>query len=419
MFGCGRAAVIDLPEPLRPQQQPLRGCEGQAVVLLHENRTLLKVGADGATAKLFTFGEGLPADALHVSHWDSVNGFTFGAAMVRAGAPNDYTWEYALIGPDGEVRFTARRDQPHSPTVHRGSDGSVAVAAKTGWLLRTDGTGVDLGELMPMTPLLPTGELIVARGEYWKESSPKSIWKDGVLRPITLPPYAALHVVGAHVVTVSGGALESVLDGKRIALPAAELEVAAHAGGRYVLAASSTAAVVVDLEAGTARQLATIPPTEQRYGWWSTGLMSDGSVLANTTRGEQLQLQRSADLGATWSDVGAPMVMGEDFGLGRWLWATERGGSVLTLSMSTGYGHYVNELQLTSSSGTHRLDTGQVYVNSDLAPGAAGLSPDGQCAAAWVTRAPDDVLHLTFMSVSGERVEALSLAQPGWLRFLP
>lgn len=421
LLGCGRTPWIEGPGNPTTTQQPLRGCDGQAVVMLEGGRTLTKLAADGTKTTLFTFGAGQAAEEISVSQWDSVNGFTFGAAMIRAGAPNDYTWEYVLVGPDAKVRYTARKDEPHSPSAFLGADGSLAVAAKTGWLVRPDGTITDLGALMPMTPLLPSGELLVSNGEPWKEASPKSIWKDGALRPITLSPYAALHVVGSRVVTMNDGALVSVLDGKRVTLPVAQLDVAAQAAGRFLLLASTEAAVLVDLDAGTARKLSSFPDTQQRYGFWNAGLMADGSVLAHTARGEQLQLQRSTDLGATWSDVGQPMAMGEDFGLGRWLMALERSGTVMTLSMSTGYGHYVNGLQLTSARGTQTLTTGQVYVNGDLAPGAADLSPDGQCAAAW-THEDEETLKLVFIDSAGaKRTPAVSGTRfhLGWFKFLP
>jgi hypothetical protein len=142
-------------------------------------------------------------------------------------------------------------------------------------------------------------------------------------------------------------------------------------------------------------------------------------VLTATEAGSLLQLERSADLGQTWSAVGGPMSMGEDFGLGRWLLSLERQGTVLALSMSTGYGHFVHGLQLVSARGAHQLETGGLYVNVDLSPGAADLSPDGQCAASWVQPGMrDEPLQLVFIDVDGKQ-QVAKTARPGWLRFLP
>lgn len=419
LFGCGRAPVIDLPDPLKPQQQALRGCENQAVVSLDGRRTLTRITANGAT-KLFTFGEGLPADEVHVSQWNVTPSGFIGGVAFAGGTTNDYTYELVLIGPDGTVRSAQRRQMPHSPTVFLAADGSLAVSERTGYIILPDGSVTELGELQPMTPVLPGGALVVARGIPWEETTQKGIWRDGTFTPVTLPQHAALEVVGSRAVFVSGTTLASVTDGVRVTLPLAELHIVAHAAGRFVLlAAGDVEAVLVDLEQATAKRVSNAPSPSQRYGAWSAGLQADGAVLASSTAGEQLQLKRTGDFGATWTNVGEPMAMGEDFGLGRWLSTLEKSGSVLTLSMSTGYGHYVNEVQLTSANGTHRLATGGVYVNGDLSPGAADLSPDGQCAAAWVQGAPEQVSRLTFLDAAGKQAVVHSSTEPGWFRFVP
>src|SRR5207302_1606827 len=110
--------------------------------------------------------------------------------------------------------------------------------------------------------------------------------------------------------------------------------------GRWVLLLSDTATVLADLEALTAKALSSAPEMHARYAAWSATATSDGAVLAGATAGDALQLQRSADFGATWTAVGDPMAKGQDFGLGAWLLPVERQGTVMTLSMTTGYGHY-------------------------------------------------------------------------------
>ena len=88
--------------------------------------------------------------------------------------------------------------------------------------------------------------------------------------------------------------------------------------------------------------------------------------------------------------------------------------------MSTGYGHFVNEVQLITPSGAHRLATNGIYVNVDLSPGAVDLANDGQCVAAWV--AQDHALvpaELGFMDAAGKTQKVTASQQPGWLRFVP
>lgn len=420
MFGCGRAAIIDLPDALKPQQQqPLRGCDGQSVIALDGRRTLWRITSSGST-KLFTFGEGLPDDEVSVSQWNVTASGVIGGVAFVGGTTNDYTYELVLIAPDGKVVFTARRKMPHGPSVFLGADGSFAVSERTGYVIRPDGSVTEFGDLQPMTPVLPDGSLVVARGKPWEEATPRGIWKDGAFTPVTLPPYTALQVVGSRAVYVTGTTLASATDALRVTLPLPELQVVAQSSGRFVLlAAGSDEAVVVDLDQATAKRVSNVPTPSQRYGAWNAGLQADGAVLATRTRGEQLQLQRTKDFGASWSDVGTPMAMGEDFGFGRWLSAVEKSGTVLTLSMSTGYGHYVNEVQLTSASGTHRMATGGVYVNGDLSPGAADLSPDGQCAAAWVQTERDSPKQLVFIDVQGKQSVVRESAEPGYFRFVP
>lgn len=419
VVACGRTPSIETPaQPVQPeppvkQQQPLLGCEGKAVVAL-EGRTLTRISAAGSQP-LFTFGEGLAEDEVYVGQWSVAGRFIAGVGYVAGG------WEYLLMRTDGQVVFHERRSEPHSPRIFLSASGTLAVSAATGWRVRADGTVTDFGGWNPETAQLPSGEVLVSRNTY-QPSRVLSVWKDGAVRPLTVsvPAYAGFTVVGSRAVFSEGSALVSVLDGKRIALPGSGFTLVQQAGDRFVLLSSETQAVLADLEQGTARSLSNAPRLQERYAGWNAGLQADGTVLAGVTRADQLQLQRSADLGVSWADLGEPMAMGEDFGLGRWLFAVERQGTVLALSMSTGYGHFVNEAQLISASGAHRLPTGALYVNVDLNPGAADLSGDGQCAATWVqpgTR--DEPVDLVFMDVAGRKTTVKTSPRPGWLQFLP
>ena len=423
LTGCGRAiTTTDIPKPDPTpiqQQQPLKGCEGRALAMLTD-RTLTRLTTTGTTT-LFTFGDGFPAEEVSVSHWYLEGGVIGAVAFIHEGTQNAWTYEYVLLRTDGTVLFHRRQVEPYSPQIFLGPDGSMAVAGGHGWIARPDGTVLELGELMPMTPVLPDGSVIVARGKPWEPGTPKGVWKDGVFTPlqVQLAEYAALQVVGTRVVTVDGTSLVSLLDGVRIALPAMDLGLVQHAGGRFVLLASTMEAVQVDLDLGTARLVTNLPALHTQYSSWNASLQADGSVLASSTRGDGLQLVRSGDLGRTWADVGEPMMLGEDLGFLPWLYPLERGGSMLVHSMSTGYGHYLNEVQLVSPRGTHRLDAKGLYVNTDVNPGATDLSADGQCAAVWVRlEGLFDPAQLMLFDAEGKE-QVLEIARHGWLRFVP
>ena len=427
LLGCGRTAGVPGPEVVEPpkvQQQPLLGCEGKAVVAL-EDRTLRRITPEGTVTTLFTFGAGLPADQVSVSRWSTAGDFIGAVAFLHVGTQSAWTYEYLLMRSDGTVLFESRQVEPHSPSIFLGADGSLAVSARTGWLVRADGSVTQLGALQPMSPRLPSGEVLVAQGRPWDAASKKGTWKDGVFTPlpVALGAYPTFEVVGARLLAVDGQRLLSLLDGASIALPAANLALVQHAAERFVLLSNEQVLVRVDLAQGTAQTVANAPKVEERYQTWSAGLQADGAVLAGTAKGEQLQLQRSGDLGQSWADVGEPMVLGDDLGLGRWMFATERAGSLLVHSMSTGYGHYVNEVQLVTAQGAHRVAAGGLWVNGDINPGATDLSADGQCAVAWVQEPGGSWLHgdpleLVFVAADGKRQVAPGLTSGG-LRFVP
>ena len=154
------------------------------------------------------------------------------------------------------------------------------------------------------------------------------------------------------------------------------------------------------------------------------GRLEDGSLVASAAVGDELQLRRTTDSGKTWVDVGRPMGRGADLGFGRWLHAIAHGGTTLIARMTTGYGHFVEEVQLSSPAGSVSIEVGRLYLNGDISPGAFDLSSDGQCASTWrqVRDRPTAHLELVFFDTTGaQKVVSTSENkwQPGWLRFLP
>lgn len=421
LVACGRTPAVDPPRVEAPQQQPLKGCEGRSLVVLEGRRLLTRVSAEG-TQTLFTFGAGLPDDRVGVTTWSVAGGYIGAAASFDDGTFVSAT-EVVLLDASGALLFHRTLHRPLAAELFLGSDGSLAVAGETGFIAHADGSVTELGDLFPLTPVLSDGAVVVAQGKPWFAATRRGLWRAGTFTPFALAPddSATFQVVGRRAVYVSGATLSSVTDGLQVRLPGSGFRVAQQAGGRFVLLVSDhdRQVVRVDLDAATAHPVSDVPAVNERYSAWDLGLQSDGAVLAGASLADgRLQLRRTTDLGATWSDVGEPMQPGMDFGVGRWLLPIEHAGNVLTLSMSTGYGHYLNAVQLSSARGNQHLDLGQVYVNVDLSPGAADLSSDGQCAAAWVQTSVYDFLHLELLDADGTVVSLQTRPAAGWLRFL-
>jgi hypothetical protein len=61
----------------------------------------------------------------------------------------------------------------------------------------------------------------------------------------------------------------------------------------------------------------------------------------------------------------------------------------LILDFATGYGDFLEDLQVASLRGTttETVATGGIYVNgADIHPGAGDISADGACTVTWVNR---------------------------------
>jgi hypothetical protein len=142
--------------------------------------------------------------------------------------------------------------------------------------------------------------------------------------------------------------------------------------------------------------------------------------MKTTETGDSLQLFRSSNLGASWASIGAPMVAGTDMGLGRWMHTQERGGSTLVSSVSTGYGDFINEVQLVTPSGSHSIDTNGVYVNTEL-ENSTSISSDGACAVTWTRPEGSDFFddaNLIFFSADGTEHTITGLTR-GQVKLVP
>ena len=388
-----------------PEEQP----GGHPLVALVDGRALTRVD-DAGTSQLFTFGEGVAADFVTVMDWD-IEGQVIGAvAFLPAGEV--LTYEYLLVSTTGEVLFHRLRRESGHPVIHLGVDGSLAVAGDTGFIARADGTVTELGELLPMTPVLASGAVLVSRGPRWQPGAVKSLWRDGALMPLPVDPGTEnVHVVLGRALVISEDALVSLEDGRSLRLPEQNMQFVEDLDGLLLLTGEGAVAVV-DVEVGRVGVVAGLEKVQKRYRAWSVSLGSRGAVLEGCEVEGKLQLRRTEDLGATWQDVGEPMEPGEDLGMGTWLFPVERGGSVMLSSMTTGYGHFVNARQFVTLTGTQPLVTDSHFVSADSLEGTVDVSPDGQLAATWETGG------VVLIDANGTRRTVLSATAPGELRFL-
>lgn len=130
----------------------------------------------------------------------------------------------------------------------------------------------------------------------------------------------------------------------------------------------------------------------------------------------KLQLRSTIDSGATWTFVGAPMEHGEDLGLGSWLFPVARGGSVLMLRVSTGYGHFVSGIQFVTSTGVQQLKTEGHFVLPRFLADSIDVSPDGEHAATWEVRT-EGPAELLLIGANGIKRVLLTSSEPGQVRF--
>lgn len=392
--------------------------ESPALVLVVEDRTFTRVDSSGARP-LFTFGEGIDAEFVKILHWDVHGDVVGGVAFLPSGKV--LTYEYALVSPEGKVMFHERRVEPGNPMVYFGSDGSLAAAGGRGFVARPDGTITDLGPLMPLSPVLPGGSLVVTRGHSWEAGSVPLLWKNGTVEPLPVPLERDVHpsVAGGRALVVAGDHLVSLADGRSIRLPTHDLRIVdAHQERWVLLGTNQGVAVVVDVRERTATSVSNLPPPVSPYADRNLLMGADGSVLATTVIDGRLQVRRSRDGGGTWSDVGQPMQADDHYGGGGWLRTVEHQDGVLVLNISSGYGHFVNEMQLVTRSGARRLAMGGVHMLDEHSTGAAALSADGRFVAAWVNRG-HGLADLVLLDATGSQRVLLKNSRPGLLRFLP
>lgn len=201
-------------------------------------------------------------------------------------------------------------------------------------------------------------------------------------------------------------------------------EVVSYAEDRYVLLSSKGRFVWADLET---LALVTIErPTPFREFRSSAAIDEAGAIYLTEDRGENFQIVRSEDRGATFVDLGAPIAKGSGFS-GQWLALFAHRGAVLALQL--GYENQGDRIQMLRAQYT-RGDSSAVmaggYVATWLGPMVAGeapqlpsllLSGDGMCVAGWLPRPGSDQYDVVALDENGVHRVA-SGSDYGPLRFI-
>jgi hypothetical protein len=428
------------PPVAPPVTPPAAGCAQAPLVVLRETQ-LLTVNVAGEETPLFQFGAstGHPADAVVVQDWQQQPGF-LGAVAFLHDPPSAHRYEFVLLRADGTVLFHHVEEQPHNPDIFLSPQGSLAVSGEHNFVAFPDGRVTELGGYSPAVPSMDGQHILVSQGPSWRANA-----RYGWLRLMDLAftplartaEWMTFVVVGNHVMALPhdgqrSGPLLRTSPGLETVVAAelttnAALDVVSQAGGRWLLLQRSADSLVrVNVEDGTASVVDGMLGARQLWGVWTASVATDGSIQFSTAREDGLlQLQRTADLGATFVDVGQPMEAGPDMGLGARLVALRKGDNTLILNLSSGYGDFLQEVQLVSAEGVQRESTGGLYVNADIHPGAADLSGDGSCVATVAQRqgtafSEDSIYELVFLdAVTGTRtVHAWEHPYQTQLRFL-
>jgi hypothetical protein len=365
---------------------------------------LARLGADGTTTPLVKIGEGFAPGEVSQLGWQRRGDFI--AAVFALHKPKLMSgYEYLLADSSGRVVLHRTSKDEWNPWMYLAEDGTLAVSAEHSFVARADGSVIELGEYRPIAPMLRGGWLPVAIGRPTNEDAgPHGLLEVATMKFVELreahDSYSGFHSAGDALVYSSAKGLEIVRasGAERIDAPGQQISSVSES---RVLLSNGTKLEVVDLT------------THQR-----TPLKLDAGQVWLDCKGELLwadnaQLKRSTDRGATWKNVGAPMAPGPQFGGGAHLRSFSGAAGTLVLGLSAGYGYYVNSAQLVSGEHAATVEMGSVYVNGDLDPTAAAISPDGTCAAAW-TGPEGKPLDLVFFDALGHRKAAMQYG-----RFVP
>ncbi len=383
--------------PAQQEQQPLVGCTDRAIDSL-EGTALVRIARDGTRTERYRFGVGatIPVENIYVSSWQRVGAYQ--AAVATLYDPKQvggYTYEFVILDDRGVV-FSHNKTLPYNPEIFLGENGSLAVSSGgSGWIRQPNGAIVDLGQYLPMGPMLASDVLPVQLGPLGEGTPPR-----GLLRVPSMKFEAFADTVGYQLIAtpkqflflstnadstaaqlVAVRAHETI----RLSVDPASSQIAGSSD-RYVLLLDQNRQLDLRLVDLQERSVTAIPGTRATSGYdgYSATVDETGRVFVSHRQDDRLVMRRTDDRGATFVEVGTAMEPGPDLGFAPWLAPIAHQGNALVLNLSTGYGNMLNSLQFTADQTRTVVAGGGYYLNYPWAPGQFDLSLDGQCAAAWV-----------------------------------
>ncbi len=421
--GC-RSSALTNPDEIGHVEQSL-GCADRRLLSVGAGRIARLDSAGGATT-LFSFGTGLVEAPQNIvtQSWTQRGSFVAAVAYLYQTTLRDNRHEYVLL--DGaNVLLHDYIPESVYPQLYLGDGGRLAVAAQTNWVRLPNGTIVPLGEYAPFAGML-SEELV----PVIQRSSPNQPGTLGLLRlgspakfeplpgspgegTVTITPHRLVYLSsdgGPTTLHAVGAQGDTAID-----LPAAEAwQIISVAGDRYVLLGESwdpkRPLTRIDLQTRTRTALAPASASSIYEGWSAT-VDEQGTVFVSTVVDDRLQLQRTSDGGKSFAPVGQPMVIGPDLGFQPWLRPVAHQGNALILSLSTGYGDFLNSAQFSADATHSVLDGGGYYLGYPSYT-QFDLTRDGQCGAVWVQVAepttPEERFSLVLLDQQGPRTIASS-----------
>jgi len=417
-----KTPVPDYVEPIDPINpiEPITGpkvpvsCEGKTILEMRDG-AIWKSGLDGSEQLLHAFGEsaGTQSSDVHIYDWKRAGEFHGFAATV---SPSDFWFlrEIVVLNGDGHPIFQENFDPGVYPELFVSKAGDVAIGLRDqdSYVVRADGTKVLLGAHIPI--MQPIGGRVLVSDNIHRDRAQFG-WFDlstGDVTPLRSTPISGYSIYSTDdfiYYHASDGrfVVESPTSRTQVEVPPHEFHLLSdfrnHNESFALFGDTASQYWRVDLNAVPLVMERVLLPEEVPNSNWpnSPGVRGDGAIFSTTTIGESLQAVISHDLGASWANVGEPVLPVHE-GFFPMLAQFHAGDSTLVTEVRVGYGYYIESIQALHS-GEH---VGETHAHGIYTGGPYGfngrieMADDGGCAVLWRLSEPEE----TFMSGTNELV---------------